>query len=240
MAVQEGGARSGIQRYQTKSGETRWRIRWELPPDAEGKRRQGSRRGFRRQAEAKKALNEILTELGAGSYVPADRLTVGEWLMGEWLPARRPSESTTGRSRRQQLSLTAWSQYRSYINAYVVPHIGSLGLQELTRDDLHRLYDRLEASGGRRGTGLSAKTLANLHGVLHKALGDAVRRGKLARNVADQVEAPGAERVQMLWWSVEQLRKFVHHVEGDRFYAACGAVRSPGWPGTTSISTRGG
>ncbi|MEX1177793.1 MAG: tyrosine-type recombinase/integrase [Nitriliruptor sp.] len=220
MAVQEGGARSGVQRYQTKSGETRWRIRWELPPDAAGKRRQGSRRGFRRQSEAKKVLNEILTDLGEGSYVPVDRLTVEEWLVGEWLPARRPEGGTTGRSRRQQLSLTSWSQYQSYIRAYVVPQIGSIALQELSGDDLHRLYDRLEVSGGKRGRGLSAKTLANLHGVLHKALGDAVRRGRLARNVADQVQAPGAERVQMRWWSVEQLREFVRHVEGDRLYAA--------------------
>lgn len=220
MTVQEGGARSGIQRYQTKSGQTRWRIRWELPPDAAGKRRQGSRRGFHRQSDAKRVLNEILTELGEGSYVPAHRLTVEEWLLSEWLPARRPEGGATGRSRRQQLSLTSWSQYQSYIRAYVVPQIGSIALQELTGDDLHRLYDRLEVSGGRRGRGLSAKTLANLHGVLHKALGDAVRRGKLARNVADQVQGPGAERVEMRWWSVEQLRGFVQHVEGDRLYAA--------------------
>jgi integrase len=220
MAVQEGGARSGIQRYQTKTGETRWRIRWELPPDAAGKRRQGSRRGFLRQSEAKRALNEILAELGGGSYVPADRVTVAEWLEGEWLPARRPDSSTSGRSRRQQLSLTAWSQYQSYVRAYVIPHIGSIALQELTGDDLHRLYDRLEVSGGKQGQGLAAKTLVNLHGVLHKALGDAVRRGKVARNAADQVEAPGAERVQMRWWSVDQLRAFVQHVEGDRLYAA--------------------
>lgn len=131
---------------------------------------------------------------------------------------RRPDAANS--NRRRQLSLSAWSQYDTDIRAYVVPHIGQLPLQELKVEHLHDLYDHLELVGGRRGSGLSPKTLANLHGVLHKALGDAVRRGRLSRNVADRVEAPTAERVQLRWWSVEELRAFVDHVEGDRLYAA--------------------
>jgi len=219
VAVRDGAGRSGVQRYTTPGGATRWRIRWELPAGPDGKRRQGSRRGFVRQADAKKALREVLAELGHGTYVPADRQTVAGWLQDEWLPMRKP-DGTTNRGRRRELSLSAWSQYDTYIRAYVVPHIGHLRLQELTADHLHDLYDHLDLLGGRRGSGLSPKTLANLHGVLHKALGDAVRRGRLARNVADRVEAPTAERVQLRWWSVEELRAFVVHVEGDRLYAA--------------------
>lgn len=153
MAVKEGSGRSGVQRYATPGGEIRWRIRWEPPAGPDGKRRQGSRRGFSRQADAKEALREVLADLGDGTYVPADRQTVGEWLQDEWLPMRKP-DGTATRSRRRQLSLSAWSQYDTYIRAYVVPHIGHLRLQELNTEHLYSLYDHLDLVGGRRGNGL--------------------------------------------------------------------------------------
>ena len=103
---------------------------------------------------------------------------------------------------------------------------------------LNRLYDELETSGKRAGKcrtagitcrkhycgpdkheGLSPKTVANIHGVLHKALGDAVKWGKLARNVADAVESPRADRGRTEVWTVEQLRTFLNHVAQDRLYA---------------------
>ncbi|MGH8896067.1 MAG: tyrosine-type recombinase/integrase [Egibacteraceae bacterium] len=90
----------------------------------------------------------------------------------------------------------------------------------MTADTLDTLYDDLEESGGRNRQGLSAKTVVNVHGVLHKALADAAKRGKLTRNPADVVEAPRAGRHEHNIWTVQQLRAFLRQVRGDEQYAA--------------------
>jgi hypothetical protein len=86
------------------------------------------------------------------------------------------------------------ASYRQDLTAHVIPRIGHIHLQALTPDGLSRLYDDLEEAGGRDGQGLAPKTVANIHGILHKALGDAVKNGKLSRNVTDAVEAPRGSR----------------------------------------------
>jgi hypothetical protein len=50
---------------------------------------------------------------------------------------------------------------------------------------------------------------AVVHTVLQKALGDAVRKGELARNVATMASPPSAKSTrprEMSWWTPEQLR----------------------------------
>ena len=92
-------------------------------------------------------------------------------------------------------------------------------MQKLTPAHLNGLYDTLEARGGRRCAGLSPKTLANVHGVLHKALAGGVKSGLLARNPADAIAPPWASRAQNDAWTVAELRRFLEHVAGDRLYA---------------------
>ena len=58
-----------------------------------------------------------------------------------------------------------------------------------------------------------------VHTIVHKALHDAVRWGRLGRNPADLADPPAARSPEMQVWSAEQLRKFLKSVEGDRLYA---------------------
>lgn len=185
-----------------------------------GKRVQRQRGGFASRKEADLALRALQASLDEGRYVEPSKTTLGAYLMDEWLPARKPKQIDAGRGHRGQLSLATWASYRSDLAAHVLPRIGGVPLQELTPRQLDRLYDELEERGGRDGGGLSAKTVANVHGVLHKALKDAVKQGRLVRNVADAVNAPRASRPRTEVWSVEELRAFLRHVRGDRLYAA--------------------
>jgi integrase len=116
--------------------------------------------------------------------------------------------------------MDTWMGYRDICEAYIIPHLGHIRLQALNRDDVDRLYDALEESGGRRGRGLAPTTIANVHGVLHKALADAVKRGKLGRNVADAVDAPSPVKAETTVWTVAELRHFLTHVRNDALYAA--------------------
>lgn len=216
--------RGHVSSYRTKTGK-RWRIVYELPAvvDAdtgEVVRRQTTRRGFARERDAQRALRAALDSLENGTHVPPDRLTVAGWLTDEWLPSIKPRNAADARRHRGTVSAATWDAYRGALDRYVIPRVGGVRLQAVTPGQLDQLYDELEATGGKGGRPLSAKTVANVAGILHKAFADAVRRGRLKRNPSDAVSPPTAAKAQTDWWSVQQLRAFLLHVIDDELYAA--------------------
>jgi integrase len=60
-----------------------------------------------------------------------------------------------------------------------------------------------------------------VHRLLHKALGDAVRWGLIAANMAEQVEAPKPQTEEPELWSLEQVTEFIKAVgeEGSSQYS---------------------
>jgi hypothetical protein len=80
--------------------------------------------------------------------------------------------------------------------SYVVPAVGAVRLQSLTPARLNALYAALYAdlmANGRRwrpGEGLAPKTVRHVHTMLHKALADAVRWGRVPSNVATSPTHP--------------------------------------------------
>lgn len=211
--------RGSVGSYTTKGGQRLWRIRYDLPPGPDGRRRPTTRRGFARRKDAEKALTEILGSLERGTYVDPSKVTVRQYLEEEWLPSRKPTQERSGRGHRGKVGIGTWDSYVTYTRSYIVPRLGRIPLQKLSRADLNGLYDWLETEGGRSGKGLSPKTVANVHGIIHKALGDAVKWGKLQRNVADAVEPPKSPKPQTEVWTVDQLRAFLTQVREDRLYA---------------------
>jgi integrase len=107
--------------------------------DADGRRRQHSKGGFRTQRTAEDARIEALSALATGTYVKAERISLADFLTDEWLPFRRPPV----------LEASTWHSYDRYLRLHVVPHIGAVLLQKLTPVDLNRLYRHLLASGRR-------------------------------------------------------------------------------------------
>ena len=209
----------GVYKYMTKSGE-RWRIVYDGPPDPEtGERRQRSKRGFTRKRDAQRALREILGDVDDGTYVESDQTTLADYLEDEWLPSIKPRSARDARRHRGTVSAATHHRYARDLRRYVIPRLGGAQLQAITPADVDRLYDELERDGGTRGP-LSPKTITNLHATLHKALGDAVKRGRLKRNPTDGVSPPTAPKPRTRWWSVEELRTFLRHAEDDELYAA--------------------
>jgi hypothetical protein len=126
----------------------------------------------KREASAKAA--ELLTDANRGRYVPPGRFTVADYRLDEWLPSRQSADISAGTRDVERLIVEAW----------VLPHLGGIPLQRLRARDLDRLYRTLRERGGRGGRPLRGKSVRNTHGVLSKALGDAVRRGHLFANPA--------------------------------------------------------
>jgi len=189
---------------------TTWYYWAELPPGPDGRRRQKSAGGFRTRKEAETAFAALRDSVRTGSYVSATKLTLGQYLTGEWLPGVRAS-----------LRPTTWQHYAGNVEAHVLPRLGGASLSRLGPAQLNAFYADLLEAGRRDGSGgLSPKTVRHVHTMLHKALHDAVRWGHLSRNPADLASPPVPRTADMRTWSPEQLRTFLASVRGDRLYAA--------------------
>ena len=184
----------------TKRG-SRWTVRYD-ETTADGARRQRRKGGFETKREAADFLAEQQARIRDGSYATPSALTLGRFLTDEWLPA---VEGTV-----RPLTLAA---YRSRVNAYIVPRIGSVRLQTLSGGHLNALDRELEQAG------LSVSTRRGVHTVLHRALRDAVRWGRTVRNVATLADPPALKRTRVSAWTAGELRRFLDHVAEDRMFA---------------------
>jgi integrase len=169
---------------------------------ATNKRKQLTRRGFPNKRAAQTALNKLIADYEAGVHVDHSKLDLKTFLTDRWLPAREA-----------KLRATTFARYESIVNRHLIPNLGAVPLQKLRPEQLQAWY-------GRIGEQLAPKTIANIHGCLHKALRDALRWGLVARNVADLVElTPSRSPVQQVW-SPAQLRTFLEATKSDRLAAA--------------------
>ncbi|MFT3854203.1 MAG: hypothetical protein QM733_15900 [Ilumatobacteraceae bacterium] len=91
-----------------------------------------------------------------------------------WLPT---AQGTTRPS--------TWDAYRRAIDLHVLGEAGAIPLQKLSAHDLDRYDAQMRRAGRVDGAGgLSAKTVRNIHNMLHEALHDAERKQLVTRNVA--------------------------------------------------------
>ncbi len=171
-------------------------------PSPDGKRRQRSRGGFATKREAQRYLTDALGRIDASTYSSPSKLTLGAFLLDEWMPA---IEATL-----RPLSV---ERYRSVIRLYVVPQIGATRLQALSGGHLNGLYADLERAG------LSVATRRLVHAVLGRALRDAERWGRVPRNVARQADPPSRGASRATAWTAGELRRFLDQVREDRWFA---------------------
>lgn len=183
-------------------------------PNPDGQRKQVKRRGFTNKKAAQAALIEILGDRQEGTYVEPNRMSVHDFLVDVWLPARRAT-----------LRPSTAASYEGILRNYLIPKLGAKRLQALTGADLNRLYDGLLKSGrteSRRhgmGPGLAPKSVRNVHGVLTRAMRDAVRWGHLQRSPCDAADPPKGRSPEMKVWNAEQLRLFVTTANDTRWSA---------------------
>ena len=178
-----------------------WRLRYDGPGDASGKRKQVTEtvRGTRKDAE--RLLRDRLTAIEKGAYVPKQKETVTEY-MQRWMDSYVSTNTTV---RTQQ-------GYQGNIKRYLVPAIGGVPLQGLTARHIQRMY----ASMLERG--LSARTVVHTHRVLSEALSHAVKWGVLTRNVADATTPPRPQRRDLAMWDARTINQFLEVSNESRFH----------------------
>jgi integrase len=189
----------------------KWSVIIDVGRDENGKRIRRWHSGFDRKREAEEARIEILSRLQLGSYTEPTKATVTEFLLHQWLPAKKPT-----------VEATTFAAYRSDVETKLVPAFGTRKLQQLTPAEINGLYADLAARG------LAAKTIRNVHAVLHKALGDAARWGLVNRNVADLADPPKAVRPEIRTWTASEVRSFLASTTEDRLSAMWVVMASTG------------
>jgi integrase len=156
-----------IERYETSSGASRYRVRYRTPDH-----RSTQRRGFetKRDAEMFAATVEVAKAKGDTSRRRLGRVTVAE-LAHEWLTRKKRH--------------TAPSHYRMLESAWrihVAPRWGKVAVADI---DLLGVEAWI-AGMGTKGAG--ATTMLRAHGVLSGILADAVKAKRLAVNPAEGLE----------------------------------------------------
>ncbi|BCI92736.1 site-specific integrase [Mycobacterium kansasii] len=156
-----------IEKYETASGTTLYRVRYRTPDH-----RQTDKRGFKRKADAEAFANTVEVKKLTGEFIPetAGRITVAE-LAPDWL------------TRKEQA--TAVSNYRMIESAWrvhVKPKWGRWQVAKVTVPDIESWVAQMIRDG--RG----ATTVLRAHGVLSGILADAVKGKRLAVNPARGID----------------------------------------------------
>ena len=156
------------------------------------------------QKEARKKMTEALAALDQGDYQEPSRMTVGMWLdiwTEEYLGGIKPS--------------TAFI-YKEQIRLHIKPAMGAIKLQELNPHFVQKFYNALgEATESRPA--LSAKTVKNIHGILHKALQQAVAIGYIRNNPTEFCSLPRITKKELAPLDEEQSKAFLQEIKGQRF-----------------------
>lgn len=150
------------------------------------------------QSEVRKKLLELTQDRDDGKIVEPNKITLGEWLdtwQKEYLLNVRKSTADL---------------YGSQIRLYLKPAFGSSKLCKLTNSAIQKKYREMSET-------LSPKSVKNIHGVLHKALDQAIKSGLIKSNPSDGCELPKIEKADIKPMSDEQSNAFLAAIKGHPY-----------------------
>ena len=103
--------------------------------------------------------------------------------------------------------------YADHVRIHIGPQLGRIRLAKLSPEHVESFLNRKLAEG------LAPRTVRYMHAVLRIALGQAVKRELLPRNVSALVDPPREERKEVQPLTPDQARSLLSAVEGERLEA---------------------
>ncbi len=153
------------------------------------------------RADVGRKLTLALKSRDEGLPVINERQTVKQFL-DQWLAAKRRS-ARPGTLR----------GYESKIRVHILPALGTVALAKLTPQRLQIfINEKLES-------GLAPQTVHHVRAILRVALGDALKWGVVARNVADLVDPPRIPHEEVRALTPTEAQALLAAVTGDRLEA---------------------
>lgn len=148
------------------------------------------------QKEVMQRLQQKAVELNEGTYVAPSKLTLGEWL-DIWMKEYQGSIKPMTRQ-----------NYNQLIKKHILPALGPVPLKKLTNLSIQRFYNSLE---------LSPKSVKNIHGILRRALEQAVLIGELKTNPSKNCVLPKMEHKEITPLEPEEITRFLQHLDGEAY-----------------------
>ena len=144
-------------------------------------------------------LKAAMAAIDAGTYKAPCKMTVAQWLdiwVAEYLNSVKP--------------LTKHN-YNKQVQKHFKPALGAVRLDALDTHTIQRFYNSLSASG------LSPKTVKNLHGILHCALQQAIACDYLSRNPADACKLPKVTNPEIKPLEPVEIARLLKEAEQDDY-----------------------
>ena len=183
-------------------GRYTWTFAVDVAPPGASARQQVRRGGFERKQDALDAMQAELVDRRRGTHIQPTNLTFGDYAK-RWLHERAATRVKLG-----QLAETTYAIYERDLRNHLLPHLGDVAIQQLGGATLTRHYAALLER-------LSTKTIANVHGLAHRILEDAVHDELLLRNPARTAVKPRAPDSEQPTWTPEETARFLRHVRAD-------------------------
>ena len=181
-----------------------WEARYTIGFDSgTGKQVQKSVSG-KTQKEVAQKLKELTAALDAGTYIAPSKVTVGQWLdvwQQDYLVNVRPATVTS---------------YEATIRNHIKPKIGAIRLDSLTTQDIQEFYNSLRTPLENRKA-LSAKTIKNIHGILHHALQQAMLNNYIRTNPSNSCVIPRATKKKVKPLNEYQIADFLKAIKGHKY-----------------------
>jgi len=111
------------------------------------------------------------------------------------------------------IRLSSYVKYHRLIHIHILPALGHVPLQKLAPQQVQSFYKQ------KSDEVLSPKMVHSIHGVLHKALENAVRWKLVSRNVCDLVSPPRLVKREIQPLTADQARRLIKAARGHRLEA---------------------
>lgn len=176
-----------------------WEARYTLGRDpGTGKQIQKSVYGAT-QKDVRQKLQQIAQAIDEGTYFEPTKMTVAGW-MNVWL------KDYLG-----NVKAGTVANYTRHVNNHIIPALGAMKLSALQPPQIQQLYNALQDKG------LSAKTIKNLHGCIHKALDVAVRIGYLKTNPSEACILPRIVKKEIRPLDTPEISDFLNAIKGHKY-----------------------
>jgi integrase len=134
-----------------------------------------------RQGDVVKKMRDALKMQDEGVFFEPTKATLSQWI-DTWL------EEYVKISNKP----LSYSTYQSRVNTHIKPQLGKIKLTALNATQIQAFYNDLH-----RSKKLKAKTIGNIHGILHKALQQAVKLRYIGFNPCDACTIPRIEKKEI-------------------------------------------
>jgi integrase len=164
----------------------------------------------RTQKEVQQKIASTLGEISQGLFIEPNKVTVSEWF-DTWLKEYKQPPN---------VKLSTYVSYEMLIRVHLKP-LGDILLKDLRPEHVQRLYNEKSRNGRADSKGgLSAKTIRNLHNMLHEGLEQAVRNNLTIRNVSNAATLPKRYKKDIRVFTLEEQGQFIKAIQDERLKAA--------------------